>query len=69
MAFHCVFLSEIHKNCFVKLKNIGVKIRCVTCDGTAANVQALNSLGGTVSPLNLNPFFEQLSLDVNVYAI
>lgn len=62
-------LAEIARNCIVKLQDVGVTVRTVTCDGTAANLQALNSLGCNISPVNLKCFFKHPSLDVNVYAI
>jgi hypothetical protein len=48
---------------------VGVTVRSVTCDGTAANVQALNSLECNISAGDLKSYFKHPSLDVNVYAI
>lgn len=36
-------LSNMIKTSITKLQEVGVTVRCVTCDGTATNIQALNS--------------------------
>jgi len=62
-------LAETIRNCLIKLQDVGVTVRSITCDGTAVNLQALNNLGCKISPDNLKTFFKHPSLDVSVHAI
>lgn len=38
-------LSEMIRNCLVKLYDVGVTVRSITCDGASENIQALMKLG------------------------
>ena len=62
-------LTTLIKTCIVKLYEVGVVVRTVTCDGAYANIQALRNLGCKLETESIISHFKHPSFDCNVHAI